>query len=125
MLLLRFLVYVAAGDFLIADRGNHRVQRCSSLTSECETVAGTGVVDISFGIQRVPKSQKKIDFSSHFSSHRKRNVRQNPCKIETSHRTPMHEVANTNGQQHQVWLAVAPLICLARSPWNSTAVTTW
>ena len=36
MILLHFLVYVAAGDYLIADSGNHRVQRCafSSLTSQ-------------------------------------------------------------------------------------------
>ena len=55
--LLCFLVCVAASDYLIVDSGNDRVQRCSSSSPnlECETVAGTGAVDISLGMQRLPK----------------------------------------------------------------------
>ena len=47
MLLLRFLVCVVAGDYLVAEYNNHRVLLCSS-TGDCTKVAGTGAVEISF-----------------------------------------------------------------------------
>ena len=96
MILLHFPVYVAAGDYLIVDSGYHQVQRCasSSLTSQCETVAGTGVVDASLGtrVSHIVTRQPMFLFVSFFSTQK-----------TTTRETTRHEVA---------------------SAWNSTAVTT-
>ena len=45
MLFAHWLLYFVAGDILVADFSNHRIQQCSSASpgSACTTVAGTGM----------------------------------------------------------------------------------